>query len=526
MASNVSKKIGEILVEKGLIKEDDITWAQDIQKKTGERLGTVLARYNFVSESDIARALSEQIGWSYIEVTPEMVDTETLGKIGVNFCLQNSIVPVYLDGSQKPAFALIDPYDTDLTDKIIQQFGQSTMFITTQTALETSIHGQAIIPKGSMDGAIKKMEDGISAGEAREFLDMLLRKAMELEATDIHIEPSEKWSSEIRMRIDGILRPISAMKKDRHDAIANILFPMAKGNPGVFTIPFEGQIDYQIDRKSISLRLSSIPTVCGPSIVLRIHDKNRAVMPLEFLGYSSEHLNLIKDIISSPYGLFLVVGPTGSGKTTTFYSIITGKKSTMLKIVTVEDPVEITLSLIQQVQLNPKAGIDYAPTVKAFLRQDPDIMLIGEIRDRETAMAAAEAAMTGHLVLSTLHTNSAIESLLRLKDLGLSNVILSEILLGVVSQRLVRKRCQVCNAKGCKACRQTGYSGRTVIAEVLRCTPRIKEMIEQESSIKDIEKQAISEGFIPMKEDALRLIESGVTTKEEVLRVTGEEYAL
>lgn len=523
------KLLGEILISKGIITPEKLATAQEIQKQWGVRLGNILTTYNFANETDIAEALSEQIGWEFLRpenIFGSMINHDVVKDLDIKFCLQNMILPITLKESSESsngemAFAIVDPYDTGTTDTISHKYGLAKYYITTKTVVENCLLGLSSMSRSDFDLSIQRMEDGITAGQAKEFLYNLVRKAVELGATDIHLEPAAKSSSEIRLRIDGILRHLSSISRDRHSSVANVLLTMAKGNPGEPVNSFEGQIEYQVEKKSISLRVSSLPTVHGASIVLRIHDKDKAIMPLELLGYEAHNLNIISDIISLPHGLFLVVGPTGCGKTTSFYSIITKKKGIDLKIVTIEDPVEIRLSLTQQVQLNLKSGMDYSKVIRLFLRQDPDVMLVGEIRDKETAIAAAEAALTGHLVLATLHTNSAIESILRLRDLGLSSIVLSEVLLGVVSQRLVRKLCKCNLPRGCEKCAYTGYLTRTVISEVLRCTPRIADMIREEYSVGKIYEQALVEGFKPIKEDAKRLVDEKVTDVKEIKKVLG-----
>lgn len=516
------KRIGEILLEKKLIDQKKLEMALETQKRTRERLGSILLGFNFVTESDLAQAIAKQGGYRYIEVSSGMINHEYLKRLGIKFCRERSILPLCLDGKESSiVFAMENPYDLETYDEVRNIYGNIDLAITTKSAIDEALSGYTIISKEEIDSSITDMEEDISKGEVRNFLENLFRKSVEYKATDIHFEPGERGSSELRLRIDGVLQPFSSISRMRHDSVANVLLSMAGGNPGDFTRPYEGKFSVRIEKRDIFFRLSCVPAVRGPSIVLRIHDRVNFLKPLEMLGYSEDNLSLIRNIVSKPQGMFLIVGPTGSGKTTTFYSLISMKKGTEIKIVTIEDPVEAHLSLIQQVQLNPKIGLDYPTAIKSFLRQDPDVMLVGEIRDYNTVHAAAEASMTGHLVFSTLHTNSALESILRLKDVGLSPVILSEILLAVVSQRLVRTLCQDCHGKGCTICMNTGYSGRTVVAEVLVCTPDISRLIRDNASLEAIKNQAISEGFTPIEVDCQRLIRAGITDKKEVERVTG-----
>lgn len=372
----------------------------------------------------------------------------------------------------------------------------------------------------------------------------IIQQAVLMKASDIHLEPMEDVMR-VRFRVDGMLKQIMGLPKASSQAIVSRIKIMADMDIAEKRLPQDGRIQLKINKTVIDLRCSSIPTVFGEKIVLRILDRNNMLISLEKLGFTSELLTEYKKLISISYGMILVTGPTGSGKTTTLYATLNEINAVEKNIVTIEDPVEYILGGISQIGVNTKAGLSFASGLRSVLRQDPDIIMIGEIRDRETADIAVRAATTGHLVFSTLHTNDAAGALLRLIDMGAENYLVASALVGVIAQRLVRRICRYCKeeyivnagspqalfmglkerdmvlyrGKGCYKCGYTGYQGRMAIHEALHVTDRIRELIMEKASAKKIKQAALADGMIPLKEDGILKAIKGLTTIDEVMRV-------
>ncbi|RLJ00770.1 MAG: type II secretion system protein GspE, partial [Candidatus Aenigmatarchaeota archaeon] len=377
-------------------------------------------------------------------------------------------------------------------------------------------------------------------------VDFLITQAVQENASDIHIEPEEKFVS-IRYRIDGILHRKLSLPKNAQPAIISRIKIMAGLDIAEKRLPQDGRILMKVGDKEIDLRVSTCPTVHGENVVLRILDKSSMIIGLENLGFPERELKIFEELISQPYGIILVTGPTGSGKTTTLYSALQRLNRDEVNIMTVEDPVEYQFPRMRQVQVNPKAGLTFASALRSFLRQDPDIIMVGEIRDLETTEIAIQAALTGHLVFSTLHTNDAPTAFTRLIEMGVEPFLVSSSILGVLAQRLVRKVCEKCKeeykpsiallkalglenkvsqdikfvkGKGCKLCSNTGYKGRTGIFELLKVTPQIRELILKRASADQIRELAISQGMRILREAAIEKLLLKITTPEEVMRVT------
>jgi type II secretory ATPase GspE/PulE/Tfp pilus assembly ATPase PilB-like protein len=390
-------------------------------------------------------------------------------------------------------------------------------------------------------------ETGISGNELKELLDELLEEAIIRNATDIHIEPEEKIST-IRFRIDGILYCRSCIPLEVHNNLINVVFSRAEITVSDFYKFHDARFEYSHSDHPVDIRVSCIPSIYGPTLVLRLLNANKTLITLENLGFHKSHFDTIDKVITKPHGIIIITGPTGSGKTTSLYAILNQLKGLSTKVITIEDPVEIKMPLINQVQINEKQGISFAHATRAFLRHDPNIILIGEIRDSDTAQEAIRAAITGHRVLSTLHTNSAIDSVYRLHDLGIDLSHIANSILCVISQRLIRKLCRFCKrrivvkkdnlpeffrkhikeeeteiraykAKGCPHC-QAGYRGRTVIAEILRFDEDIREIISS-GKLDLLRHKSKEKGLVGLEEDAIRLVKEGVTSLEEAERLIG-----
>jgi general secretion pathway protein E len=356
-------------------------------------------------------------------------------------------------------------------------------------------------------------------------LNALLTQAARDGASDIHIEPYERHSS-VRFRVDGTLREVVQPNRALHAALISRLKIMAELDIAEKRLPQDGRISLRIGTRAVDVRVSTLPSAHGERAVLRLLDKSESKISLESVGMTGETLRRLVDLVSQPHGIILVTGPTGSGKTTTLYAALSRLDASTSNIMTVEDPIEYELPGIGQTQVNPKIDLDFAKALRAILRQDPDIIMIGEIRDYETAQIAIQASLTGHLVLATLHTNDAASAVTRLTDMGVEPFLLSSSLLGVLAQRLVRKLCEYCKvevaevARGCQHCGYTGYHGRTGIFELMTADDRMRALVHNRASEAQIREAALASGMRLMREDGERLVREGVTSREEVLRVT------
>jgi general secretion pathway protein E len=360
-------------------------------------------------------------------------------------------------------------------------------------------------------------------------LNALLTQAARDGASDIHIEPYERHSS-VRFRVDGTLREVVQPNRALHAALISRLKIMAELDIAEKRLPQDGRISLRIGTRAVDVRVSTLPSAHGERAVLRLLDKSETKLSLESVGMTGDTLHRFLDLISQPHGIILVTGPTGSGKTTTLYAALSRLDALSSNIMTVEDPIEYELPGIGQTQVNAKIELDFAKALRAILRQDPDVIMIGEIRDYETAQIAIQASLTGHLVLATLHTNDAASAVTRLTDMGVEPFLLSSSLLGVLAQRLVRKLCPHCTvrtdgtwtAKGCAECGQTGYQGRTGVFELMATNERIRELIHNRASEAEIRDTALAAGMTLMRDDGERLVREGITSREELLRVTRE----
>jgi general secretion pathway protein E len=356
-------------------------------------------------------------------------------------------------------------------------------------------------------------------------LNALLTQAARDGASDIHIEPYERHSS-VRFRVDGTLREVVQPNRALHAALISRLKIMAELDIAEKRLPQDGRISLRIGTRAVDVRVSTIPSAHGERAVLRLLDKSETRISLESVGMTGDTLERFLNLIEQPHGIILVTGPTGSGKTTTLYAALSRLDATTSNIMTVEDPIEYELHGVGQTQVNPKIDLDFAKALRAILRQDPDVIMIGEIRDHETAQIAVQASLTGHLVLATLHTNDAASAVTRLTDMGIEPFLLSSSLLGVLGQRLVRKLCEYCKvevegvARGCQHCGYTGYHGRTGIFELMVADERIRELVHGRAAEATIRQAAIASGMQLMRDDAERLVREGITSREEVLRVT------
>lgn len=354
-------------------------------------------------------------------------------------------------------------------------------------------------------------------------INSLLRQATRDGASDIHLEAFERQSM-VRFRVDGNLRDVVEMRRDLHAALVSRIKIMASLDIAEKRLPQDGRISIRVGGRAIDIRVSTLPTAHGERVVLRLLEKNYDKLDLRTLGMAEDTYTAFDKLLHKPHGIVLVTGPTGSGKTTTLYASLLRLRSSTSNIMTVEDPVEYDLEGIGQTQVNPRIDMSFARALRAILRQDPDIVMIGEIRDLETAQIAVQASLTGHLVLATLHTNDAPSAVTRLMDMGIEPFLLSSSLLGVLGQRLVRLCCQECQGAGCEVCAESGYVGRAGIYELMQVTEALRERIHDRASEFELRKQACADGMRTLTEDCMRWVDSGLTTKEEMLRVTGSVH--
>jgi type IV pilus assembly protein PilB len=576
------KKLGECLIQAGLITEDDLQSALTEHKRTGERLGAVLVRLNLATERQIAKALAYQLGFPYLNLGETPPDATIVTLIPRDVALKRSCVAIRLDKNLLTV-AMADPLLFSLVQDLEFQTGYRIKQVVATRAdiLEaiaggypdkalvktTPMSGQVPAPRARADSlaghealARRADEDGgfepvaglkerSEAAPIIDLVDLVVKSAIKAGASDVHVEPMEKGVL-IRHRLDGLLKEVMDLPKWVHEGLIARLKIMAGMDIAEKRLPQDGRVRVaNEDGKDIDFRASTLRTLHGEKMVLRVLDQNRGVPPLEELGFSAAAFNDLKGFLKYQHGMILVVGPTGSGKTTTLCSALTSLKSERTNIITIEDPIEYQLAGINQTQINEKIKLTFASALRSILRQDPDVILVGEIRDQDTARIAMQAAQTGHLVLSTLHTDDAPSAVTRLTDIGVEPFVIASATLGVVAQRLVRRLCGACRRQytpnsetlralnisetdaanipfyrpvGCEACHQTGYKGRIGIYEVMTISDRIRRMISQRAGEDAIREVAQSTGMLTLGDDALAKVKAGVTTAEELLRVVTE----
>lgn len=562
-------RLGELLVNGGFIDNNQLQKAITVQKQEGGLLGEILVKLALVKEEQIIAVLGKQLNIPYFSLGTGMLrpsaDEALLHLIPYDFAVKNFVLP--LSRTLKSlSLAMADPLDlilidslrkltgyeinpviatkTDIVNAIEEYYGKSALF---KQAVEASydINSTDAMPLDtepldqelSLDKLIARAEEA----PVVKLVDLIIRQAIDDRASDIHIEPFKKRIS-LRYRIDGKLYEIPPPAKHLHLAIISRIKILAKLDISEKRLPQDGAFLVTIAGNPIDIRVSSIPTIYGEKLVLRLLDRGQVVLDLDQSGFDSSQLEKIRKVINMPYGLIFLTGPTGSGKTTTLYSILNEIKSPVKNIVTIEDPVEYKLEGINQVQIKPEIGLTFATALRSFLRQDPDIMLVGEVRDLETAQICIRSALTGHLVLSTLHTNDAPSAVSRLIDIGIESYMLAPSLLLIVAQRLARKLCPECKEayeptveekknlklkaeliykpKGCQKCNNTGFKGRCCIAETMIINEEIRELVIQKASFQKIREAARANGMQTLYESGIRKVEEGITSLEEVLSIT------
>jgi type II secretory ATPase GspE/PulE/Tfp pilus assembly ATPase PilB-like protein len=551
-------RLGDALIDAGIITADQLEIALKEQKSSSLPLGQIIIKLGLATESIVRDALSKATGQASVELDKIIPDDDVLALVPKDFARHHRLLPVSIDPVKKELLvAMSDTFNVQALDRLrIQIKNQYKIHpvLASESEIEEAIdnfYGYSL----NADAIVAEIESGnvqysADLGTLSEYshplvrlVDAMLAEAVKRGASDVHFEPEEGFYR-VRYRIDGVLRQVRALHTSYCSAITVRLKVLAGMNIAETRSPQDGRISLTISGRQIDFRVSAQPTVHGENIVLRILDKKKGIVPLENLGLAEDTMTELKIMMSRPEGIILVTGPTGSGKTTTLYSMINYMNSVEVNIMTLEDPVEYPMSMIRQSSVNEAAKLDFASGIRSLMRQDPDVILVGEIRDSETAEMALRAAMTGHQVYSTLHTNSAVRAIPRLLDLEIPPAILSGNIIGIIAQRLVRKLCKHCKeayspedferkllgikpgqhirifkAKGCKECDHSGYKGRLSLMEVLRIDPDLDELIARRATNQEITNMALEKGFIPIAEDGARRVLDGTTSLEEVSRV-------
>ncbi|HAT31420.1 MAG TPA: secretion system protein E [Janthinobacterium sp.] len=559
MSEQVKLPLGKLLIQKGVISEDQLRIALIEQRQNNELLGKLLVTLGFVTEATVREALSENLNQQSADLSSLVVDAISLKLIPKETAKRYRVFPiVYERDKDNLILAMADTSNIVALDQISAMLVKG-ITITPLLANESDISRAIDQYYGfelSIDGILLEIETGEvnyqSLGTVSDeysqpmvrLIDALLADAVQNSASDIHFEPEQSFLR-IRYRIDGILRQIRSLHKSYWPAMAVRLKVISNMNIAETRAPQDGRISIKFSGRQIDFRASAQPTTHGENFVLRVLDRQKGIVPLEALGLAETELNLLKLMIARPDGVILVTGPTGSGKTTTLYSILNHINTESVNIMTLEDPVEYPMNMIRQTSVNESAKMGFADGIRSMMRQDPDIILVGEIRDKETAEMAFSAAMTGHQVYSTLHTNSAIGSASRLLDIGILPDIMAGNIIGIIAQRLVRKLCPHCRqagpadaierrllglaadapevriyrAVGCDRCSHHGYKGRMAIIELLKMTPELDELMARRATSRELKKAAAAGGFLSLVDDGVRRVREGLTTLEEVGRV-------
>ena len=553
------KRIGEVLIEKGMITHDQLNIALLEQKTLDKRIGAVLIQLGFVTDSIIRDALSENTGYDSVDLSGAVIDAESIKMVPQELARRFKILPLSYSRDKKLlTLAMADTFDIVALDQVKAVHNGDI-------EIKPVLGGDADIARIteeiygfelSIDGILQEIETGevdLNAPQADDdqyhhpmvrLINALLAEAVQSDASDIHFEPEEGFLR-IRYRIDGVLKQVRSLHKSYWPAMVVRLKVISTMNIAESRAPQDGRISMSLVGRQIDFRVASQPTSYGENIVLRVLDRRKGIVKLEKLGMSDANLHSIKMMLAKPEGVILVTGPTGSGKTTTLYSILNHINTAAINIMTMEDPVEYPMPMIRQTSINEAAKMGFAEGIRSMMRQDPDVILVGEIRDGVTSEMAFRASMTGHQVFSTLHTNSAVGSIPRLQDLGVLPDIMASNLIGIIAQRLVRRLCPHCKVPhpigdlerkllalddnvqnveiymsvGCKECNHAGYKGRTSILEILIINDYMKKLISQQTTAHELFKAAVATGFKTLADDACRRVMDGVTSLDEITRV-------
>lgn len=556
---NKKKRLGDLLLEAGFINNDQLNEALEIQKQTGLKIGNILIDNNYITESQVMEVLEFQLGIPFIDLNSVTIPQEVHRLIPYTLIRRHNVVPVKLEMNMLYV-AMEDPlnfiaiedlrmatnyeivpvmsfssvidstinklYGTETADKAIQEFQKESDMLSSTNASTLDVSSYEVDSAPIVRLVYSTIESAVSQG-----------------ASDIHIEPMEN-EVRVRFRVDGKLSLSKKIPKEAHSAVSTRIKILSGLDIAEKRIPQDGRFDFQTKDKVLNVRVSVLPTAHGEKVVMRILDKTNFLIPKEKLGFTKDNLVKFNQLLTNPNGIILITGPTGSGKSTTLYTMLSELNLVTDNITTVEDPIEYQIDGLNQVQVNTKAGLNFASALRSFLRQDPDIIMVGEIRDTDTVEVAIRAAITGHLVLSTLHTNDAVSTISRLKDMDIAPYLIAVSLMGVISQRLIRKLCTVCSKPyeppeheikylglpeghyqfykpvGCSHCNQVGYKGRIAVHEILIVTKEIRDMIAEGATVNEMSKYAIDQGMSTLKMECIHLVQQGITSFNEVMDIT------
>lgn len=553
------KQLGDILLEDGLITTDQLSVAVDQHQTLGRSLGRVLVDQGILSETQLVAALAQQIGLRFIDLSDFPVDGSALARIPGSVCRQHMAIPIgFEDG--RIVVAMADPANVFAADDIRTISGYEVLPAVATRADVAAAIDRYYRADSDLDDLTTALEDADEAtgddlaglkevvedAPIVKFVNLLITQAIQDRASDIHLEPTEQ-DLRVRYRIDGVLHEVMRSPKSIQSGVISRLKIMADINIAERRIPQDGRLSVSAHGKKVDLRVATLPTVWGEKVVMRILDNSTARLDLSELGFTQNNYERYSESFGKPYGMILVTGPTGSGKSTTLYATLNILNRPEVNIITVEDPVEYRLPGISQVQTNAKAGLTFASSLRSILRSDPDIVLIGEIRDHETAQIAVEAALTGHLVLSTLHTNNAPSAITRLTEMGIEPFLVGSAVDAVLAQRLARRLCMKCKeaytpteetltaAKvnwdlstgiptlyrpvGCPSCSNTGYKGRMALHEVMMVNEEIERLAVEHAPATEISAAALRSGMVTLRNDGMTKVLNGVTSIDEILRV-------
>lgn len=559
-------RIGEILIQEGIITPEQLDAGLNEQKKGGTLICTALVKLGFANEEKVLSVLSRQLNVPFVRIKAANITPEVIQKVPAKFASHYKIIPLeYKDNTL--TIAMADPLDIRTLDDIKLLLGIEVKGVLVgESEIQESIakyYGvgaetlEKMISQETIAPVVKSATEDIGDLEVMaedasivKFVNQILSEAIKTRASDIHLEPYEN-QLRTRFRIDGVLYDINIPETIRYfqPAIVSRIKIMAHLNIAEHRLPQDGRIKIKVEETELDLRVATMPTVFGEGVHIRILS-SKFFLELEKLGLSLAHRKIIEQVILKPHGIIFVTGPTGSGKSTTLYAALAHINSQAVKIITIEDPVEYQLTGVNQIQVNPKIGLNFAMGLRHILRHDPDVIMVGEVRDYETAEIAIRSALTGHLVFSTLHTNDAAGAVTRLLDMGVEPFLVSSSLECLIAQRLVRRICPKCKVpikakkemldqikdanldlasvelyegKGCQECRFTGYRDRTAIHEILMLTEPIREMVLARASSQQIKQKAVSSGMRTLRQDGLEKVLAGITTYAEIIRVTQQE---
>jgi type IV pilus assembly protein PilB len=549
------RRLGDTLLDQGLLTEEELATALEEQLRTGERLGRTLVRLALLSESEVADALSKHLGIKRVDFSELYLSAEVVDLVPAAFIMTKRVLPIEVENGSL-LVAMVDPLDITVIDDLQRLTGKMVQPLVAteeeiidafQRTRNISQSARELISRYKEEEAVAQEMDRLEyLGDAPgvKLANLILEQAIKQKASDVHFEPHER-GMRVRYRIDGLLRSITEIPRHLRNDVNSRVKIMAGMDITERRKPQDGRIQMTADRVEVDMRVSSLPTVHGEKIVARILQKSSSLVKLEDFGFSPLDQRRIRRMLQLNQGLLLVTGPTGSGKSTTLFSFLNSLNSPEKNIVTVEDPVEYRLDGVNHVQVNPKVGLTFATGLRTVLRQDPDVIMVGEIRDEETGEIAVRSALTGHLVLSTLHTNSAVATISRLLNMNMESYILSSTIIGIVAQRLVRTICPDCKepveltdpvmlryieslgievpktvyrGAGCPICKNTGYRGRTAVAEVLVFNKEMRDAVERSASEAELWDIALRAGMKTLQRAAIDKLIEGVTTPEEIIR--------